>query len=152
MSKQNKQNYKILSKQAQKHEHVISYVIDDVICLIADSLCDETDITAIKIKELPIEAIKNIDSIYLINKIFQANPKLCENKELKEKWFSNPANKTHLIKFLEHFESSNNDLTKDFENLELYQKSNLMKQNAKLIPFFLKATVSIFHCNPCSCR
>ncbi len=133
----NKQNYKILSPQAKIHESIVHFVISRIIPSTSDSSCDEIDENAIKIKDLPLESVRNINSLYLIKSILKNNPKLCQDEKIKEKWFSNPDNKKELIQFIDYFPASN-DLIKDFKSYSVYEKSCLMMQNKKLIPLFMK--------------
>lgn len=146
LCKNNKQFYKKLSPTAQCYEDVIGHVINKISYSGNDGVADSIDNTAILTKELPLDAVKSINNIYLIKQVFYKNPQFYTHPELQKKWFTNEENKIQLAEYLNYFpKKTDEDLKKELRNKDIYTQVSMIQDNPKLINIIIDKK-DVDHC------
>lgn len=127
--KNDKQFYKSLTPKAQCGQKVIKHVIDSVIYPAGDYDSFHTDETAINPKNLSLAAILSVDNIYTMKRIFDKNKTVLSNKEIQEKWFTDPQHQEDLIEYFEYFPQEVKEIFKNkLKSLDSWGKAiNLVK-------------------------
>lgn len=129
----NKQFYHELTPKAKLHEKVVCYVINSYIPPAGDHDTSHTDHTAIKVKQLSIEAILSISSAYTIRDILKINPQLFTNKQIQEKWLSNKKYQEELLEHYNYFSQENKEnFNKKLKTLDNWKKASILLTVPKL--------------------
>lgn len=134
---QDKQNFKLLTHKAMSHASVLHEALDSVIYPEHDGDSFSTDKTAIKTKDVPLNAVLLINNP-IIFRLFKDNPKLLNIKELQDKWLNDKSYDEQLIALFNHLPKANQDRMVDgIKQMDFYDKLNTLYKNPKLSQFII---------------